>query len=311
MDCFTPFLAAFIIFIIFLSALFGTLFPFFSSYATNSNFTSFGNALSAGFLISTALVHLIPEASIPLHHAFPSYPVSGLLVVFGIVSVFTVENITRKHLQQHQSNSNSSSNTSQLIAIVLAITLSFHSFIEGLTLGAAISKPKRFIAVSTAILAHKFFAALTLGNSLSAATNGQAAETISKISAICAGIFFALVTPAAAFVGAVLVESWIDSESNFVAGLDCVSAGVFLYIGLVEILANEFQESDGHSEHLPFINTTQEKIYGTIQEPTTEGQSSAKAQVIQTEDEEDDVTTNKAMAFVVAAGVMSALAVWT
>lgn len=315
MSCFTftPFLGAVIIFLIFLSALLGTLFPFFSSYATNSNFTSFGNVLSAGFLISTALVHLLPEASIPLHHAFPSFPISGLLVVFGIISVFTVENVTRKHLQQQQSNSNSSSsNTSQLIAIVLAITLSFHSFIEGLALGAAISNPKRFIAIATAILAHKFFAALTLGNSLATAVNGHSTERISRLSAIGTGIFFALVTPVAAFVGAALVENWIDSESNLIAALDCVSAGVFLYIGLVEILANEFHEGEGHSDHIILGNTEQEKTYGTIKEQELEGQTSRKAEITQKDDDDDDdVTRNKVIAFVVAASVMSALALWT
>jgi zinc transporter ZupT len=131
---------------------------------------------------------------------------------------------------------------------VLAAALSFHSLMEGMALGASRPSQSQFLALLAAILTHKFFAAFALGNSLSIA-----ASTIQgKKPAMSAAVGFALTTPIGAIFGMALSSSILPQAGRVVsAGLSSVSAGIFLYIALVELVAEDLRcEGMRHSEEV-------------------------------------------------------------
>lgn len=127
------------------------------------------------------------------------------------------------------------------IALLLAVSLSFHSLMEGVALGTSLHEARQFSIIAIAILAHKLFAALSLGSSLA---SSQQPKSLS----VFMGLGFALSTPIGAVVGAGLV-SLVSTQSSFItAWLTCVSAGVFLYVAFVDMLADEIRESSNQND---------------------------------------------------------------
>lgn len=127
------------------------------------------------------------------------------------------------------------------IALLLAVSLSFHSLMEGVALGTSLHELRQFSIIAIAILAHKLFAALSLGSSL-------ASSQQSKSLSVFIGLGFALSTPIGAVVGAGLVSLVSAKSSLITAWLTCVSAGVFLYVAFVDMLADEIRESSNQND---------------------------------------------------------------
>lgn len=125
---------------------------------------------------------------------------------------------------------------SLLTAPLLMIALSFHSLLEGLSLGAAGASTALHLFL--AILAHKGVAAFSLGvtwlpgSSCNVAHDSKDAQRKKdwKSARQYAGAmtWFAAVTPLAVMLGISMEGSMVGSR------VTAVSAGTFLYIGLVE-----------------------------------------------------------------------------
>lgn len=133
------------------------------------------------------------------------------------------------------------------LSLVFATTLSFHSLMEGITLGASLLHTKQFMVLAIAILAHKLFAALSLGTSLAAASPKNTITTMSILTAFA----FAFSTPLGALLGALIVSTTVQSVLVS-ATLTCMSAGIFLYVAFVDLLAEEVRECacDDHDRFL-------------------------------------------------------------
>ncbi|KAI0567418.1 zinc transporter 1 [Gracilaria domingensis] len=268
---------------VFLIALSGSLAPvLFASPAIHVRVLRLGNSFSAGFLVAAALVHILPEALIKLaNNHSTEFPWGGFLTLVGVSSVYVLDVLARRiqrgsdnTLPVHSHNAYSRAH-SPAVAIVLATSLSFHSFLEGVSLGVSLLDVASFTALSLAILVHKFFAALALGSTLTASADGD-----SKLQkhAIYWCIFFSSVTPFGAMIGMILLEMLPDHINALsMPALTLVSAGVFLYVALVELLAEEFRyaSKDSYTDMNP-----------------------------------DDSLLSMAV-FVFAAGAMSLLALWT
>lgn len=113
------------------------------------------------------------------------------------------------------------SNASSLSGLLLMLALSIHSILEGLSLGAA-SKSHAW-GIFLAIFAHKGVAAFALGVSwLRLGTKGQQGSYVAAMS------WFASMTP----LGIVVGKS--AEESPAASAVTALSAGTFIYIGLVE-----------------------------------------------------------------------------
>lgn len=259
---------------IFISALIGALVPL-AVVPVTPSLTRVGNAFAAGFLTSAAIVHLLPSAHDVMRRAWPGhqFPVDGVATLFGAIIVFLIDFFLRGSSSHHNVNTEETSlpllsgdkvndgpvrccssqrlhtATSPLhhipsprsgLAAVLAATLTFHSLIEGISLGASLSERREFMVLVIAILAHKLFAALALGASLATAVAAAGTQRAFHV-AVFTSIIFSCSTPIGAVFGSVIVTTLFHSAA-LIAALNCASAGVFLYIAFVDLLADEVRD---------------------------------------------------------------------
>ena len=130
---------------------------------------------------------------------------------------------------------------------LLMLTLSVHSVITGIALGAE-DHLVSAAAIILAVLAHKSTAAMALAISFNR-------ENTPKKRARNLLWMFYLMTPLGIVLGtwwSTLLEGW--EEALFEGIFDALAAGTFLYISIVDILTEEFLS--GHHRWSLFIATT-------------------------------------------------------
>eukprot|EP00188_Purpureofilum_apyrenoidigerum_P000278 Plantae.Rhodophyta-Purpureofilum_apyrenoidigerum.ctg1112.p1 GENE.Plantae.Rhodophyta-Purpureofilum_apyrenoidigerum.ctg1112~~Plantae.Rhodophyta-Purpureofilum_apyrenoidigerum.ctg1112.p1 ORF type:complete len:353 (-),score=46.85 Plantae.Rhodophyta-Purpureofilum_apyrenoidigerum.ctg1112:614-1672(-) len=256
------------IFCTLLTALCGTLLPIWMDFSTKMEKYVFryGNAVAAGVLGAAGFVHMFPDATETLGEVYDTkFPVAGAIALAGAQMMFLMDNVlqtktvrnclpfdgsngylsedvvaqlepsaTKKHKQKSPG----------LVMYMLFAALSFHSIFEGLAMGANARFAQKFYAILWAILAHKFFAALSLGISLA-----RNAKQLSLKRRITLAIFFSVMTPLGALIGLYFGTAYEEGSvhAKSVRGsLTAFSAGIFIYVCLVEIVADEFF---GHHHH--------------------------------------------------------------
>lgn len=264
------------------------------------------DSFAAGILCSAAFIHLLPDATEELQPLNIKYPVAGALAVFGAIGV---------HLLDVCSTSTSTNHTSY----VLASALTVHALLEGLALGAGALKQHTFIAIFAAILLHKAFAAMSLGAALSS-------SSLSKRSYFIIAVVFAAVTPLSALSALLLVRNiLVPSHARFVsASLTAVSAGVFAYVALAELLQNRAHattslsnlpsssspssSSSSHNYDSIHINRGHESIPLTNNYAKLNTHSTPNASTNRMNQPSESL---RATVFVAAAIIMAILGLWT
>jgi len=121
---------------------------------------------------------------------------------------------------------------SALTAIILCLALSFHSVIAGMALGITDAWAE-YWAVVIAIASHKFVTSFTLGLRF-LQTMGDDVKKI-PVKTVIIQFVFALMVPIGAAVGIILHKIIDTTESTFPSALQALSAGCFLYIGILTI----------------------------------------------------------------------------
>eukprot|EP01138_Halocafeteria_seosinensis_P010373 gb/GECG01010591.1/.p1 GENE.gb/GECG01010591.1/~~gb/GECG01010591.1/.p1 ORF type:complete len:445 (+),score=34.86 gb/GECG01010591.1/:1-1335(+) len=124
-----------------------------------------------------------------------------------------------------------------LVSLILALALGFHSFFAGIALGSDESNSEVH-GILVAILAHKGLAAYALANNLS--MTGASKAQLWTIT-----ILFSLVTPLGILIGAVLDET--VGKGQWTSFIIAMASGVFLYVGIVELLMHELGDTHVHS----------------------------------------------------------------
>mmetsp|Transcript_44856 Transcript_44856/g.174089 ORF Transcript_44856/g.174089 Transcript_44856/m.174089 type:complete len:318 (-) Transcript_44856:335-1288(-) len=214
----------------------------------------YGNAVAAGVLLAAGCVHMFPDASEALDSALGwDYPIGGLLVLYGCFTIFALDRLVQSNAIQRCLSFNRPDdrplehNASEtLVMYMLFGALSFHSAFEGLAMGANARYAEKFYAILWAIIAHKFFAALALGLSLA-----RNAKQLSLSTRITIAVIFSVMTPIGACLGVYLGTAYDEGSegANLIRGsLTAFSAGIFIYISLVEILAEEFPQRPHHEK---------------------------------------------------------------
>lgn len=117
--------------------------------------------------------------------------------------------------------------------LVLFLALTLHSFIAGLVLGVSGDTFGLFIA----IIAHKSFAAWSLGCSFARSDQRRVPPRAAALWVLS----FASTTPLGIIIGTALSEAnWVDDA--FTSTLVALAAGFFLYVGLMEVIAKEMAD---------------------------------------------------------------------
>lgn len=133
------------------------------------------------------------------------------------------------------------SSVSSATAIVLFVALSFHSIMEGIAVGLSTSHAALY-GLLIALLSHKVVDTFSLGAVIVAAakSSGSLYSASFKTHFFVQIAAFSLSTPIGILIGTALGHSLPAAASGCVLS---ATAGTFLYVALVEMIAKEFESS--------------------------------------------------------------------
>jgi ZIP family zinc transporter/zinc and cadmium transporter len=185
-------------------------------------------SLAAGFMISVALVDLLPEA---IERAGPT---AAMVALLGYLLVHLTQHVVGRHFHFGEETHE----VSEVVSVSALVGLLLHTFVDGVAMAASTQVSAGLGAlVFIAVLLHKFPEGLAI-SSLFVAAGAPKSRAIG--SAVILGI--------ATLAGVVLTDTlaWLATR-----GL-ALSAGVTLYVGASNLVP-EFQGKSGWRNPLAFF----------------------------------------------------------
>jgi zinc transporter 1/2/3 len=201
---------------------------------------SLGSALAAGIFLGAGLIHLLPDGIEALASYFGEldFPLGYVIAVVGFLMVLYVELVYlagRHGLEDADGPA--------VTAYALVVILSLHSVLAGAALGTENTLIGSLV-IFLAIIAHKGAAAFALGVQFQR-SGFDRARYIRLI------LLFASMTPLGILVGAGLDHMLEESHGRLFEGIfDCLAAGTFLYIAIIELIGKEFAAQKGMGSKL-------------------------------------------------------------
>ncbi|KAI9153882.1 hypothetical protein LWI28_017931 [Acer negundo] len=232
-------------------------------------------AFAAGVILATGFIHVLPDAFENLtspclnENPWGKFPFTGFVAMMAAIGTLMVDALAtsyyqRSNLRKSQPNNGdeendgeavhvhthathghahgpvSSDQDSQLlrhrvISQVLELGIVVHSVIIGISLGASES-PKTIRPLVAALTFHQFFEGMGLGGCISQAKFKGVATSIMVL-------FFALTTPVGIGIGIGISNVYDENSPTalIVEGiLNAASAGILIYMSLVDLLAADF-----------------------------------------------------------------------
>ena len=224
---------AIVILLIILTALLGGYLAFKIKESKKSAlYFSLGNTFSAGIFLGAGLIHMLPDAAEGFASVTASdFPFAAFVASLGFLLILFIEKVLAG------GNKDSS--------YVLIFILSIHSIIVGIALGTE-ELMRQSLIIAIAVLAHKGSAAFAMGVSM--LKNKIAQNRIIKIL-----VMFSFMTPIGIVTGMFIAHALSGKAATFsIAIFDALAAGTFLYIAIMEILNEEFENSKHTSLKLLF-----------------------------------------------------------
>eukprot|EP00043_Microstomoeca_roanoka_P012933 m.125879 g.125879 ORF g.125879 m.125879 type:complete len:277 (-) comp15629_c0_seq4:444-1274(-) len=219
-----------------------------------SMFLRRGNSFAAGVLTSAGLVHLLPDASEAI--TFTTYPFANMLAGMIFIVLLFIELLSHRSNESMEADRSSTEpmkydnqspdleravptqdyevrSRPTIQVYVLAIGLIAHSVIAGLALSLT-GKTSTQIGILVAVLAHKTFAAFTLGC-------GCIRKGWTLREAMFLLLLFCSSTPLGIGIG-LGIQTSIEDSNQAVPILQAGAAGVFLYMGFWHLLHEMLDE---------------------------------------------------------------------
>nr|XP_018625401.1 zinc transporter 5-like isoform X2 [Nicotiana tomentosiformis] len=233
-------------------------------------------AFAAGVILATGFIHILPDAFQSLTNPclnseiFGSFPFAGFVSMMFAIFTLMMESFAtgyhrraelRKaqpvnigdgeendgihthgpHILLERTNS-SSLIRHRLISQILELGILVHSVIIGISLGTT-ENPKTIKPLIIALSFHQFFEGMGLGGCISQAK--YRARTIAIMV-----LFFTLTTPSGIAIGMMISKGYNEQSwaALIVQGvLNSASAGILIYMALVDLLAKDFMDPNLHS----------------------------------------------------------------
>ncbi|KAG5607550.1 hypothetical protein H5410_029042 [Solanum commersonii] len=267
------------IFVIFFTSVIGITLPVFLARFLFHGKTVHDKAIliikcfAAGVILSTSLVHVLPDAFTALsdcqvssRHPWKDFPFSGLVTLIGVLTALLVDLTATSHVESHQNQAEGYAAVGnseelgilskkidveqqqreaeelvklkqRLISQVLEIGIIFHSVIIGVTLG--MSQNQCTIRPLVAALSfHQIFEGMGLGGCIAQA--GFSFGTTAYMS-----FMFSVTTPMGIVLGMIVfsITGYDDTSPNalILEGLlGSLSSGILIYMALVDLIALDF-----------------------------------------------------------------------
>lgn len=237
----------------------GTIVMFFKQFGT-------------GVILSTALVHLTTHAQLmfandclTLHYESTSTAITMAGLFLGFLSEFVttrilvarrrkldaatgfksseeeedkdseVKQLVHSHTHSHGSPVISDDNQDKISVMMLEAGIVFHSVLVGLT--TVVAGDSYYITLFIVILFHQAFEGVALGSRIAELRN------VSVWIKIIMGLGFAITTPLGMAIGIGALNYFNGNDPSTVIAigtLDALSAGVLLWVGIIEMLAHDW-----------------------------------------------------------------------
>ncbi|XP_076917660.1 zinc transporter 1-like [Bidens hawaiensis] len=226
---------------------------------------------AAGVILATGFVHVFPDAKESLDNpclgdkAWGDFPLASFVAMLAAVAVMMVETAVtsvfnrlhytnraveavagdegQMHVHTHTSHGHAHGSSEgllrhRIISQVLEIGIKIHSIIIGISLGASFN-PKTIKPLIVALSFHQLFEGMGLGSCIT--------EAKFKVgAAVTMLIFFSLTTPIGIIIGIAISDTYDENSRTalIVQGiLNAASAGILIYMALVDLLAMDFMKS--------------------------------------------------------------------
>ncbi|XP_062009132.1 zinc transporter 1-like [Rosa rugosa] len=237
-------------------------------------------AFAAGVILATGFIHVLPDAFDNLtspclkENPWGKFPFTGFVAMMAAIGTLMVDSIATSyfsgshfnkaqnqingdeekegqheghvHVHTHGTHGHShgsldtNSAESQLlrhrvISKVLELGIVVHSVIIGISLGASES-PETIRPLVAALTFHQFFEGMGLGGCIA-----QARE--SRITTIIMVLFFSLTTPVGIAIGIGISSNYKENSPSALileGTFNAASAGILIYMALVDLLAADF-----------------------------------------------------------------------
>ncbi|ESQ36395.1 hypothetical protein EUTSA_v10008057mg [Eutrema salsugineum] len=258
----------------------GVLFPllgnFFPSLRPETNFFFVTKAFAAGVILATGFMHVLPEGyekltSPCLKGKAWEFPFTGFIAMVAAILTLSVDSFATSYFQrshfktskrigdgEEQSGGGGDElglhvhahghthgivavesevqlHRTRVVAQVLEVGIIVHSVVIGISLGAS-QNPDTAKALFAALMFHQCFEGLGLGGCI-------AQGNFNCMSITIMSIFFSITTPIGIAVGMGIATSYDESSPTalIVQGvLNAASAGILIYMSLVDFLAADF-----------------------------------------------------------------------
>ncbi|KAK4711525.1 hypothetical protein R3W88_006038 [Solanum pinnatisectum] len=230
-------------------------------------------AFAAGVILATGFIHILPDAFESLtspclsENLWGSFPFAGFVAMMSAIFTLMMESFAtgyhrRAELRKAQPvnigdddeqgqdehiahgpqillerSDSSSLMRHRLISQVLELGIVVHSVIIGISLGTT-ENPKTIKPLIIALSFHQFFEGMGLGGCIFQAK--YKARTI-----IIMVLFFTVTTPSGIAIGMMISKGYNEQSSTalIVQGvLNSASAGILIYMALVDLLATDFMD---------------------------------------------------------------------
>ena len=199
----------------------------------NRIFFSVGNSFAGGIFLGAGLLHMLPDGLLLLS-GVSDYPIALLLCGVSLGVLLFLEKVV--FIQHELHDIDQIGRGSEMYPYLLAVVLSIHSFIAGVSLGIETTLLATAI-IFIAIIAHKGAAAFALG--ISMRKGGFLKSLHFKVVSL-----YTVMTPSGIIIGTILLNLFSDSISRELEGVfDSLAAGTFLYVSVLDIIEEEFSIS--------------------------------------------------------------------
>jgi len=189
---------------------------------------SYGAAFAGGVFLAAGLVHMLPDANNNLATLKLGFPIAFFIAGLGFLLVFGIEKALGA-----PSDTDAVAVAGATSPYVLALVLSIHSIIAGISLGAE-STGAAAAVIFIAIIGHKGTAAFALSVNLMRAHIER--QQIIKLVTI-----FSVMTPLGIIIGTVMSALVTGPKADIFEGVfDSIAAGTFFYVATLDIISEEF-----------------------------------------------------------------------
>ena len=206
----------------------------------------YANVLSGGTLITTAMLHMIPEANLSFYAAgveLPSniFPIAECIALVGFIITLMIDSGHSHHEKEHQHDVESQTKMSKMERIIFIVSISAHGIFEGLIIGNAPSWEEVF-ELSVILSFHKIFAAISL--TIYLLSKNEDPEDIKNDL-----ILYSAKMPLGVALATTLYHTATDFKGQLMSAAICnsITGGSLLYSSISNIIIPSFKHDDDHS----------------------------------------------------------------